>query len=111
MSGKIRRGCAGLLLLAAAVGVHAQGGGQPVSPAQASEIVARKASDKQLVTAVTSALTGANVDVSSVRVKAYNGVVTMRGSVPTEDQRQAATLAAAKVQGVKSVKNRLSLRH
>lgn len=110
MLSKVIGGFAGLLLFAAAVGVQAQGGGQPVSPAQASEIVARKASDKRLAAAVIAALSETRIDVSRVKVKAYDGAVTIRGSVPTEEQRKAASSAVMSVKGVTSVKSQLSLR-
>jgi osmotically-inducible protein OsmY len=103
------KGCMGLLLLAAAFGVYAQSGGGPVSPAQASAIVARQDSDKQTAAKVFSAIVSAGVDGSKLKVRAYKGVVTLRGSVPDADQVQAASAAAAIVPGVKAVKNRLGV--
>jgi hyperosmotically inducible periplasmic protein len=104
------KGCMGLLLLVAAFGVYAQGGGGPVSPAQASAIVARQDSDKQTAAKVFSAVVGAGVDGSKLKVRAYKGVVTLRGSVPGADQVQTASATAATVPGVKAVKNRLGVR-
>jgi hyperosmotically inducible protein len=104
------KGCMGLLLLAAAFGVYAQSGGGPVSPAQASAIIARQNSDKQTAAKVFSTIVGAGVDGSKLKVRAYNGVVTLRGSVPGADQVQTASATAATVPGVKAVKNRLNVR-
>jgi hyperosmotically inducible protein len=104
------KGAAGMLLLITTFGAYAQGGGMPTSPAQASAIVARQANDKQLAASVITAVTGAGVDGSNVKVRAYKGVVTLRGSVPTADQATAASSAAATVQGVTTVRNRLKSR-
>jgi len=108
MFNRIIKGCVGLLLFATAFAVWPQGGGAPLSPAQASTIVARKASDKQLESEVLAAIANARVDASKVKVRVYNGVVTLRGVVPTADQAKAASSAAATVQRVTTVKNRLS---
>lgn len=97
----------GLLLFVTTFGAYAQGGGMPTSPAQASAIVARQANDKQLAASVSTAVTGAGVDGSKVKVHVHNGVVTLRGSVPSADQVRAASSAAATVQGVARVRNRL----
>lgn len=110
MGHRVQKGCVGLLILMATYGVHAQGGGVPISPEQASAIVAAKTRDQQLAAAVTAALTGAGVDNSKVKVRARNGAVMLRGAVPTADQVQTAITAAQAVQGVTGVKNHLRVR-
>jgi hyperosmotically inducible periplasmic protein len=107
MSIRAFKGAMGMLLLTTTFGAYAQGGGMPTSPAQASAIVARQANDKQLAASVLTAIAGSGVDNSKIKVRAYKGVVTLRGSVPTADQSTAASSAAATVQGVTTVRNRL----
>ncbi|CAE6789665.1 hypothetical protein R70006_04786 [Paraburkholderia domus] len=104
------KGCVGVLVLAATFCAHAQGGGEPISPEQASDIVARQAKDKQLAADVLTAVTGAGVDGSKVKVRAYKGVVTLHGSVPDANQVQTAGTTAATVSGVTAVKNKLRVR-
>jgi hyperosmotically inducible periplasmic protein len=105
------KGSVGIVLLATAFGTYAQsGGGVPISPAQASAMVAQRANDKQLTANVLAAITGAGVDGSKVKVRAYNGIVTLRGSVPSAEQVQTAITAAKAVQNVTVVKNRLHVR-
>jgi len=110
MRTEVFKSCIGSALLATAIGVYAQGG-VPISPAQASEVIARQNNDKQLVANVFSAVVGAGVDGSKLKVRAYNGVVTLRGSVPSAGQVQAAATAAKAVQGVTAVKSRLHVRN
>ncbi|NLP62585.1 BON domain-containing protein [Paraburkholderia sacchari] len=110
MSIRALKVCVGTLVLATTFGVWAQGGGEPISPEAASALVASKAKDKQLASDVTAAVTGAGVNGSKLKVRTYHGVVTLKGSVPSADQVQAASTAAANVQGVTAVKNKLSVR-
>lgn len=111
MCSGVIKGCVGLLILATTFGVSAQSGGVPISPAQASAIVARQANDKQLAADVLAAVAASGVDGSRVKIRAYKGVVTLRGSVPVADQAQRASAAAATVPGVTTVKNRLGIRN
>ncbi len=46
----------------------------------------------------------------NLTVDTQDGVVTLRGQVNNVDQRNAAQLEARAVQGVKSVKNELTVR-
>jgi hyperosmotically inducible protein len=110
MSTRAFKGCVGMLLLATTFIAYAQGGGPPATPAQASAIVASQAKDKQLASEVLAAVTAAGVDGSKVKARVYHGVVTLHGSVPAADQSQAASTAAATVQGITTVKNRLRVR-
>ncbi|WP_186178511.1 BON domain-containing protein [Burkholderia gladioli] len=105
------KGSVGILLLVTAFGAYAQsGGGVPISPAQASAMVAQRATDKQITADVLAAITNAGVDGSKVKVRAYNGMVTLRGSVPKAEQVQTAIDAAKAVQHVTAVKSRLHVR-
>lgn len=110
MSIRMLKGSVAMLVLATTFGAWAQGGGEPISPEQASAIIASKARDKQLASDVRAAVAGAGVDTAKLKVRAYHGVVTLRGAVPSADQARAASDAAENVQGVIAVKNRLSVR-
>ncbi|WP_028223627.1 BON domain-containing protein [Paraburkholderia oxyphila] len=110
MSTRTLKVCAALLVIVIASAASAQGGGAPISPEAASALVASKARDKQLASDVLTAIQGAGVDDSKVKVRAYHGTVTLRGSVPQADQIQAASVAAATVKGVTTVKNKLHVR-
>ncbi len=70
----------------------------------------RVVDDSAITTKVKAALVGEN-DVSAlkVHVKTYEGTVQLNGRVETAEQKAAAEAAASKVEGVKSVKNNLSV--
>lgn len=111
MSISTLKGCLCMLVMAASVGAWAQGGGEPVSPQQASAIVAAKAADKKLASDVRAAIVNAGVEGTKLKVRSYHGVVTLKGSVAVADQVQAASAAAASVPGVTGVKNKLTVRN
>ena len=69
------------------------------------------ASDQAISTAVRSRF-GARAALKTLNltVDTQDGVVTLRGQVNNVDQRNAAQLEARAVQGVKSVKNELTVR-
>jgi len=49
------------------------------------------------------------VSPTRVSVETTNGVVTLKGEVPTQQEKDAAEQAAKKVEGVKSVKNEITV--
>jgi osmotically-inducible protein OsmY len=67
-----------------------------------------KKADHALGLAVRKALSKSNIDVSSVDVRARDGVVTLTGKVPEADQIEKAGTVAQGVAGVTSVTNKLS---
>lgn len=81
-------------------------------PGEASPETKQKMSNAGLTGKVKSALaadvglkTLAGVDVDSA-----NGVVTLKGHVDSNDTKKRAEAVAKKVEGVRSVKNQLSIR-
>jgi hyperosmotically inducible periplasmic protein len=70
-----------------------------------------RAQDRQLAMNVRHALSKTkDLTASGLTVLARSGVVTLNGTVPTDDQIQLAADTASRVPGVKSVKNNLTLR-
>ncbi|HEY1998379.1 BON domain-containing protein [Paraburkholderia sp.] len=79
------------------------------SPVQSKKAV--RAQNRELVKTVRHALTHTkNLDSSDITVLAKGGVVTLDGTVPSDDQIQRATDATSSVPGVTSVRNNLILR-
>lgn len=80
------------------------------STARASKKALRTQNHK-LETAVRHALTHTkNLDSSGITVLAKAGVVTLDGTVPSNDEVQRAADTATGVAGVSSVKNNLTMR-
>jgi hyperosmotically inducible protein len=70
-----------------------------------------RAENRQLAMSVRHALTKTkDLAASGVTILARGGVVTLNGTVPTDDQIQLAADTASHVPGVKSVKNNLTVR-
>ncbi|WP_244830307.1 BON domain-containing protein [Caballeronia sp. TF1N1] len=104
-------------MLAASIGgssgAHAQGSyaasSVPASDAKASK-AASKAADRALQKSVLRALSKTRgLRVASITVRASEGAVILEGTVPEEAQIGLATQVAEGVEGVKSVKNALTL--
>ena len=75
------------------------------------EAVSRTAASATLTTKVKSAL-AADVSlktVTSINVDSEDGVVTLKGKVASNDQKERAAEVAKKVDGVKAVKNELAV--
>ncbi|MFX1765788.1 BON domain-containing protein [Paraburkholderia sp. A1RI-2L] len=108
---------AGFLIALTSIGANAQDGDTaspatgPASGAGAvSDAKAAKAADRALQKAVMRALSKTKgLRVSTISVRARNGVVTLEGQVPEQSQAELATKVAEGVQGVKQVKNALTL--
>jgi len=67
--------------------------------------------DTAITTKVKSALLGDGAVKSfEIKVETFKGVVQLSGFVDTEDQRSAATRDAMSVNGVKDVKDNLTLK-
>jgi len=108
-----------LLAVIASLFIAAQAAAQPQGaearqpgPGEASPQTKQKISDAGLTGKVKSALaadvglkTLAGVDVDSA-----NGVVTLKGHVDSNDTKKRAGAIAKRVEGVKSVKNQLTIR-
>ncbi|WP_250468195.1 BON domain-containing protein [Caballeronia sp. GAFFF2] len=104
-------------MLAASIGgsagAHAQSSyaasSVPASNAKASK-AASKAADRALQKSVLRALSKTRgLRVASITVRASEGAVILEGTVPEEAQIGLATQVAEGVEGVKSVKNALTL--
>jgi hypothetical protein len=66
--------------------------------------------NKELAARVKRALeTEAKIQAAGIDVTAQNGTVTLWGTAATQSERNRAGAAAAKVQGVNSVDNRLAI--
>jgi hyperosmotically inducible protein len=81
-------------------------------PGEASSETKQKMSNAGLTGKVKSAL-AADVGLKTlagVDVDSENGVVTLKGHVDSSDSKKRAEAVAKKVEGVKSVKNQLSIR-
>jgi hyperosmotically inducible periplasmic protein len=101
---------AGMLVALAAAGAHAQNNDAAQTAASASSAKAGKEADRALQKAVLRALSQTRgVRVSTITVRAHDGVVTLEGNVPDESQVELATKAAQSVPGVTQVKNALTL--
>lgn len=61
----------------------------------------------QLAARVKRALESASVQAAGVDVTAANGVITLFGTVPSSEEKNRAARVAGKVDGVKSVDNRI----
>ncbi|HEV3106702.1 MAG TPA: BON domain-containing protein [Trinickia sp.] len=71
---------------------------------------AMRAEDRQLAKKVRHALTKTkHLTSSDIVILAKDGVVTLDGTVPTEEEIQLAAATAGSVAGVQSVKNNLSM--
>ena len=79
----------------------------PAAPAPAVQAPASANPNTQLAERVKKALEGASVQAAGVDVTASSGVVTLFGTVPTNEEKARAARVAAKVEGVKSVDNRI----
>jgi hyperosmotically inducible periplasmic protein len=70
----------------------------------------KQVSDDVVLTGkVKNALMVSKVDTGKLNVDTVNGVVTLKGSVPTASQKATAEKVAKQVEGVSSVKNSLSV--
>lgn len=71
---------------------------------------AREVDDAALTAKVKAAfITDGRVSATRVKVESADGVVTLKGEVPTQQEKQAAEQAARRVAGVKSVKNEVTV--
>ena len=84
------------------------GGAMAANAAESS--AGRVVDDAAITTKVKAALVGEkDVNALKVHVKTYDGTVQLNGRVETADQKANAEAAASKVEGVKSVKNNLTV--
>ncbi len=67
------------------------------------------AADVTLTAKVKNALIVSKVDTGSLNVDTKNGVVMLKGTVPSAQQKALAAKIASSTQGVKSVKNHLAV--
>jgi len=88
----------------------ASGTASPGTSTSASRPVPQAMSDGSISTAVRSRL-GARAALKPLKiaVDTHDGVVTLRGQVNTVEQRNAAQLEARAINGVKGVKNELTV--
>ena len=93
-------GIAASLMLSGAMAANA------VEDSSAGRVV----DDSAITTKVKAALVGEkDVSALKVHVKTYEGTVQLNGRVETAEQKAAAEAAASKVEGVKAVKNNLTV--
>jgi hyperosmotically inducible protein len=93
-----------------AIGTAAERAGQRASEAasEAGEIL----SDAALTAKIKSKMAlDDNVTAGSIGVKTKDGHVTVSGTVASEDERRRALQLARETKGVRSVDDRLTLRH
>jgi osmotically-inducible protein OsmY len=80
--------------------------------AASASVKADRKADRALALAVRTQLGNAlGFDVSAIAVRAKGGVVTLSGSVPTEDEKNEAGKVVRSVEGVSSVTNNLRVLH
>jgi osmotically-inducible protein OsmY len=95
------------------VPVPAQPADQEAAKAEAARkaaAAARDAADKELAGRVKAALTAErNLNAHGIDVIAKEGAVTLYGTAETRTRRDLAEKIAAKVDGVKSVENKLAI--
>jgi len=78
--------------------------------ARQAAAAARASADKELAGRVKSALVGErNLNAHGIDVTAKDGVVTLYGTAETRMRRDMAEKIAARVDGVKSVENKLAI--
>jgi osmotically-inducible protein OsmY len=66
--------------------------------------------DAMLMASVKTQMTaGGRVSPTRVEVDILNGVVTLKGAVPTQEEKDSAEQIARKVEGVKNVNNQISV--
>ena len=75
---------------------QAQAPSSPVDPNQELSIRVRRALEE-----------AGKIDAAAIDISATDGVVTLFGTAGTKDERERAAQVAAKVDGVKSVENKL----
>jgi osmotically-inducible protein OsmY len=78
-----------------------------VQPAPSAQQAANANPNDQLAARVKKALEGASVQAAGVDVTASSGVVSLFGTVPSNEEKNRAARIAGKVEGVKSVENKL----
>jgi len=83
----------------------------PATPPPAPKVEEPKPDpNKELADRVKRALTDdAKIQAAGIDVTAQNGTVTLWGTAATQSEKNRAGAAAAKVQGVNSVDNRLAI--
>jgi len=105
---------AALVLLLASPVSFAQSSGAMAMPAAASAPSAKamRMANRKLAKTVRAALTKAKpaLPMADITVLAKGGVVSLTGSVPSQDQSTQATTVAQGVAGVTSVNNKLSIK-
>jgi hyperosmotically inducible protein len=80
------------------------------APPASSETVGQHIDDSTITTKVKADLLAAkNVKSTHIHVKTRKGVVWLNGTVPTSDDKSAATEVVKNVEGVDSVKNHLKV--
>lgn len=75
--------------------------------ADADRSVGQVGEDAVMTGKVKNALIVSKVDTTKLNVDTSNGVVTLKGSVPTASQKATAEKVAKQVEGVTTVKNSL----
>lgn len=108
-----------LLLTALAIVLYGCGRQEPVSQTKVEEETrqaekgadqSKPLSDSSLTQIVKTALESeSSLDARKISVENRNGVVALRGSVQSEEQKEKAGRIVGSVGGVKSVDNRLTV--
>ncbi|HEY4988707.1 MAG TPA: BON domain-containing protein [Opitutaceae bacterium] len=99
------------LSLCALSGVLAVSGLSGCAGSRTSDSTGQYVDDSAITTKVKSALLGdGSVKSFEIKVETFKGVVQLSGFVDTEDQRAAATRDAMAVNGVKDVKDSLTIK-
>jgi osmotically-inducible protein OsmY len=100
-----------VLSICALTGILAVGGLTGCAGSPTKDSTGQYVDDTTITTKVKSALLGDGAVKSfEIKVETFKGVVQLSGFVDTEDQRAAATRDAMAVNGVKDVKDNLTLK-
>jgi membrane-bound lytic murein transglycosylase B len=81
----------------------------PAAAPRAAEAPANANPNALLAEHVKKALEGASLQAAGIDVSAADGVVSLFGTVPSNEEKKRAATIAAKVDGVKSVQNKLAV--
>ncbi len=105
---QLLKAAGGIACIAFALNATAQS--TSTAPATTTEKVSQHIDDSAVTTKVKAELLGAkNVKSTGIHVKTHDGVVSLTGTVPSDEEKMAAADVVSNVSGVKSVRNHLKV--
>ena len=112
MSNRLAIAAACIAIIGSPVSYAQQPPSESAAHAASAGVKAERKADRALALAVSTQLgKSLGFDVSAIAVHAKSGVVTLSGSVPTEEEKSEAEAIARGIQGVSSVTNKLRVLH